>query len=295
MNNHEKEHAWLRERIAALETALGLSPIPTSPPAGGRWDDALIERAIRTSTGKNEGLIANVDNGKPGWRSGAAVVMGSRWSYQEAPGWWPRPTAGVPFWWPYFVLWGVLFTEQGNPTNDGWVDVKGMDVQIKYSNDDNWHRLGGSTDDIDWIANYKEDMITELPSKPDMRPGLDGGTSIRMPRTGAPHFTWGNKLRLVGDVPDIEAVMTRLKVRLDPRGDQRLLALAQVGGDPKPGADGKPSTYGLPYFVGFGASAAMRVTKDWQEVIMINLAGAQTEWLGDVISIDRLRAMRPFV
>lgn len=276
--------------FVAAPTAPSPEPAPTPPPAGSRpLNDDELERAIRCSLGLNESRIQGL-NPEPddrSWQSGGAMTQGSWWNGLQKSWNWPTGNAPPAYIWPNFDWWAVLFTADGNATDDMWLDVMDFDTQFLVQGESAWKRIKPVQQRITWANNFAPNMITSLGTVPKMRPGLDGGTSVNLPRQGNVHFGCGT----ITEVPDrdrLEGVYVSMRYRLDPRSTGKMAGLAQVGGDPK------HQMGGMSWWPGFGVSASMDAADDWRHVYFINVAPSRNGSIPRrLITLDRLRAVRP--
>jgi hypothetical protein len=274
------------------------TPPPAPPPSGTLLTAEEVEEVIAHSIGLNEGNIANVANGGAGWVGGSGIAMGSKWRNRDKPWDWPSGIYGLDHWWKWFTHWGVLFSGAGNPTTEGWIDVKGMDWQILYNAASSWTRYKPVTNAFGWISNFAPNMVDDLDVTPDMRAGLDGGISVKMPQYGAPHFVPDHGLYEVPNPENIEGVYSTMLVRIDPRGASNVKALAHVGGDPKPSTNGRNYDFSnepnnRKYYPGFAVSRAINITASWRRVAIVNVVGGRDNPAGRTMTQQRLRDIRP--
>lgn len=297
---------WIDTHPVSLTGSGGSAPPPAAPPpsapppsGGSTWDSGMVERAIVTATGRNEGLIINVDNNAGGWRSGAGLAMGNRWN--SAPpmpsSWsWPTGNGSVYDYWPYFYPWGVIFIEQGNSATDGWIEFRNLDWQILYRNASSWTRLSPKNNNIGWGELFQSDMITSTGTPITKRTGPGGGTSIKVPTNNSPHFTFTSSGVLVPNTANIEGVLITFEMRIEPNGSQDVKALVHIGGDPKKTTGGN-SADGVPWYPGVQVSAAIKATTDWKRVTSANIQGipADSSQVDRTMTQARIRAVPPLV
>lgn len=266
------------------------SPPPPPPPSeGDRWTEAMVERAIESSTGLNEAGIAFLEGGN-GWKRGGSVAFGSEWRMRGMPSWAPRSSIHPEsMYWPFFYFWGVLF-QQTDSQEIGWVEVKDLDWQIRYKNGQ-FLRIAPKSQQVGWGEIFNKELTESTGAKTATRAGTEGGTSIQMVAKGSPHFAADNGGTFVPSVENIEAVIASVTHRIDPR-TPNVRALIDVGGDPKPTTGGQWAD-GVPWYPGFAVSRAEIVTKDWRTTVASNVLGGIDQPAGRCITQQSLRERPP--
>lgn len=237
----------------------------------GFWTDAQIDEAIRQMRDPNQGLVANINNNKPGWYSRGQVMMGGHLSEEGAPSWAPvtgerLPDGGFPFY-PNMNFWGVIFSEVGNEVDDGLVEIADQEIQVLYRSLKAWRRIGPKNAFMIWGEHFQADMISPFnPARKIWRqPGTYGGSmAFTVPRQGSPHWIDGTGQFRVESPHDVMAVMIKMRARIDPRGNPNLKVLCHVGADSKPEQK-------LQYYPGIAVSSVQKLTREWRDITAFNL------------------------
>lgn len=298
----------------------GGTPQPTPTPY---LTERSMRQVIEYSTGNNEAEVDGWDgwdavtNGASGQGRGAAVILGGKWLMGNEPPtipeWWKdmfknraEYEARRKVWWHVFDWWAVMMCLKGNTASKPLADIRQMKLFILWKGKNEWEEVM-SSDSVGWIAYFGPSMGKDLTNwtgefdknghqetyrgrthwalgEPDKYPigGGEKGTRVSL-RTGEPkpvtHFT-AERWRTATPW-NIEGVMVTCEARIAPTSPQGSKVGIHLGGDPK--QHGSNDADAAWWYVGFGLSKVVELTRDWKRICFANLAGAQ-----DIQSADRV-------
>lgn len=258
-----------------------------------------VDTILDDMRGNGAFKLANISS-EDGWRSGRAYnIMGNVPTNQHAPSYWRSecghsgPSCNTDYHtdstWNYAIPWLVVFEGGGNGAYNTRIQLRNLQMYIKYKSTGSWTKVDDHSDDIDGTNCGQNSNYLGCRGGVDRRKEASGGISI-LPAANMNFHGYGALQDIRGW--DIEAVFVTVQSRLIPNGgeDDRGAAkyMLQAGGDYY-ATPGEPDRY-LP---AIALSRTKRITSDWQAFNMVTLSDVGIQEPGGGMSEQAFRSNPP--